>query len=262
MELEARLAMLGSYWRFDVQAGGDWTRLQTLGAAADLRPVQDNLISEDLRFYVFHHRTTGSEALLAEIPLAGGAMLARLDFRWPDAEDGAIRILAPAAPPVLARSILAREHIDLQSRGHEKLTYTQDFLRAHKIGWKKDIMEACQTMLARVSEGRLEKPAPPPSDLHVDSSYTDFLALLTHPRVVELHARFLAPGEEAGLLRGGEAFIRRAMQIKRKKAQREDQLLLTLLETSLLARAGLAPGQRAKVDPEVSAAVRRFVSYL
>lgn len=267
MELESRLALLGSYWRYDAQAGGPWTKVKSLGAAADLRPVQENLLQGEARFYHFHHRTTGEDAILLEVPHRVGeaprGFLARLDFRWPDAETGAVRILAKAVPPVLIRSVLAREHLDLQARGSEKLVFTQDFLRAHRQGWKRDTLEAYQTLLRRISEGRLEKPKPgealpPPAD----STYTDFLASLTDPRVLALHARFLAPGEEAELIRSGEVAIRRAIQQRRHKYPEQDQIYLNVLEASLLARAGLRPGQRAHVDPDVAAMVRRFAYYL
>ncbi len=266
MELEARLAMLGSYWRHDAQAGPGWTKVKSLGAAADLRPVQEALVHGEARVYHFHHRATGDDAVILEIPPRGGeprGFLARMDFRWPDAETGAIRILAKGVPAVLLRSVLAREHMDLQARGHEKLVFTQDFLRAHKQGWKRDTLEAYQTMLRRISEGRLEKPKPgEPAPLPADSTYTDFLASLTDPRVLALHARFLEPGEEAELIRAGEVAIKRAIQQKRQGKPPADQIFLNVLEASLLARAGMRPGQRAHVDPEVAAMVRRFAYYL
>lgn len=264
LELEARLAMLGTYWRWDAQQGGGWTKVRSLGAVADLRPVQDKLLDGALRIYHFHHRATGEEALILEIPReTGHAMLARLDFRWPDAEKGGIRILARDVPTPLARSLLAREHLDLQNRGYEKLVFTQDFLRAHSVDWRAPALVAYQTFIKRLSEGRLERPrAGDAGPLPIDSTYTDFLASLQDPRVVALHARFLAPGEEDELLRGGEVVIKRAIAKKRAAASSGEQILLNVLEASLLARHGLRPGQRAQVDPEVAALVRRFAYYL
>ncbi|MEA3198928.1 MAG: hypothetical protein QOE90_356 [Thermoplasmata archaeon] len=268
MELEARLAMLGTYWRFDAQQpAAGWTRVKSLLAAADLRPVQETLVPGEMKFYHFHHRVTREDAVLLEIATTGPdgprTMLARMDFRWPDATQGEIRILARDAAAPLARSLLAREHLALRSRGYEKLLFTQDFLRAHSYGWRRDTLQSYQAMLRRISEGRLDRPRPgdrPPPP--VDSTYTDFLRSLTDPRVVALHARFLAPGEEAELMREGDLAIKRAIQRKRVSALREDQLMLNVLEASLLARWGLRPGQRAEVDPEVAAMVRRFAYYL
>lgn len=268
LELEARLAMLGAYWRFDTQGAAGWTRLRSLGAAADLRPVQEPLLSGELRAFHFHHRATHEDAVVLEMPQRGAdgaprAMLARLDFRWPHAEEGAITILGTHLPAVLARSLLAREHLAHQTRGYEKLAFAQDFLRAHDHAWKRDTLQAYQAMLRRISEGRLARPkpdAPPPAP--VESTYTDYARSLGDPRVVALHARFLAPGEEAQLMREGAPAIRRAMAQKHAQASPDDQILLRLLEASLLARWGLRQGQRASVDPEVAATVRRFAYYL
>jgi len=264
LELESRLAMLGAYWRWDVTTNGPWTRVRSLGAATDLRPVQDKLVEGDLRFYHFHHRVTAEEAIVIEIPReAGHAMVARLDFKWPDAEAGAIRILAGDAPTPLVRSLVAREHLDLQARGHEKLVFTQDFLRAHSVGWRRDTLEAYQTLVKRLAEGRLEKPTPGEKPkVVVDSSYTDFVRALSDKRVLALHGRFLVPGEEDELIRLGDEAIKQAIAKKRHGATEQDQILLNVLEASLLARSGLRPGQRAQVDPEIAARIRRFAYYL
>lgn len=264
LELENRLALTGAYWRHDVASPG-WVRLQAPAfESLDLSPLAAGDYGGRVGFH--HFRRKGApHVTIAMIPgpSARGPrwMIARAAYEYPLAEEGRLDVVHARLPGVPATSILAREQMELQRQGYEKVRSPSHLAPVEGARWEPDLRHAHESILRRLAEGRLgdglvvrEQP--------VDAVYTDYLANLNDPRVIALHARFLSPEEERAALEGGEAAIRRLIVEKRKAcALPRDNLLLTLLEASLLAREGLAAAQ-PRVDPEVSALVRRFASYL
>ena len=266
--LEQRLGLMGAYWKFDVAAPG-WTRVPSPTLASlDVRPVTDEAL--DPGRVAFHHfRKRGSkDVVLATIPAATPRgtryLTAEATFAFPDAEDGDVRILHPRLPTAPWTSLVLARHLDLRDRGFDKLVGRTDLELAHGARARSEAIGCYQGILRRISEGRLGSPTPDVArEIPIDDLYTDYLRNLTDPRLMALHARFLQADEEAHALAGGELAIRQLVQRKRQAAPRtqDEQMLLTILEASLLARAGLKVGN-ARVDPEVAALVRRFAYYL
>lgn len=269
MELENRLGLLGKYWRFDVlapQAG--WTLVHAKEAfeSLDMRTVRSELYEGRVAFYHFHKRGS-RDVVLVNIPSATPRgpryMLAQMTFDFPNAADGDLDLLHPRLPTGPAQSLVARAYLDAKAKGYDKLIGPQDFALVHGKDWRQELHHAYETTLQRLSEGRLGSGKELRArDAPVDDLYTDYLASLSDPRLIALHARFLQTGEEQQLMEGGETAIRRFITKKREEATPNDQHLLTILQASLLARDGLRAGQPTKVDPEVAALVRRFAFYL
>lgn len=265
--LERRLSMLGRYWRYDLQQRGGWTLVRAGDAfeSLDLRPVRLDLFHGRVAFYHFHE-AGGKDVVLANIPQATPRgtryLLATLRLAFPDAEGGDLALLHARLPAGPATSILARESLVLKDKGYAKLVAEDDFRRAHGADAPREAGRAYEALLARISEGRFGSAAAPRRAPIVDEFYTDYLRALTDPRLIALHARFLAPGEEEALVAGGDGAIRRFIAKKRDETPTADQHLLTVLQASLIAREGLRVGHAAKVDPEVAALVRRFAYYL
>ena len=265
LELEKRLALLGRYWRFDAaQPDVGWTAVRGADPfeGLDLRPVQGAPFEGRVAFH-HYHQTGAQDVVLATLaqptPRGPRHLLATLTLAFPDAEGGDLQLLHPRLPDAPARSLLAREHLALRAGGHAKLVDAADFARAHGADAARARDEAYRAALQRLSEGawgRARRGREPP----VDAVYTDYATALADPRLMALHARFLAPGEEETLLAAGEPAIRRFIQRQRQACEARDQHLLTLLQASLLARDGLRA--HAAVDPEVAALVRRFSHYL
>ena len=265
LDLEKRLSLLGRYWRLDVQARqAGWTPVRPADpfASLDLRPVVGAPFEGRVAFH--HYHQPGADDVLVmgvaqPAPRGARRMLAALAFPFPDADAGELRLLHARLPDAPARSVLAREQLALQAGGHAKLVLPRDLVRAHGQDGPRLAAEAYARALRRVSQGGWGK-ARAGREVPVDEVYTDYAAALADPRLIALHARFLAAGEEDALLAAGEAAIRRFTQRKRLEVEERDQHLLTLLEASLLARDGLRAS--AGVDPEVAALVRRFAYYL
>lgn len=267
-ELEARLAIAGTYWRYDLQSPG-WMRLRPNPGVMqpDLRPAQVPVFHQRAAFHHFHQPALKRDLVVACIPqdLPQGRrwVLARCDLGFPDAADGQLELLHPRLPEGPVRSLLVREHLDARNRSYRKLVMPIDFRLVHGERWQQELDACYRAILTRLAEGRLGSgAAAAPRERPADSSYTDYARWLADPKVAALHARYLEPGEEEALLRGGGPAIRRAVRRKRERVPADEQHLLTVLEASLLARDGLRAGQRARVDPEVAALVRRFAFYL
>lgn len=266
-QLESRLALLGAYWRRDIEAGPQWTRLHPDPMATlDLRPTRVGILEGRVAFR--HYWRKGAPAVvLIEVaqPAPGGprSLLAVLSHEFPDVDDGELTLLHARLPPAPARSILAREHLRLVEAGYAKLVEPVDLTLAHGGDALREARESGERALVRISEGRFGKGrVDAPRELPVDGLYTDYMGALTDPRVLALHARFLDVGEEERLLAAGEVAIKKAIGRKREQARGQDQYLLTILQASLLAREGLRGGHSTTVDPEVAALVRRFSYYL
>jgi len=264
LDLEKRLALLGRYWRLDLhQRQAGWTPVRPADpfAALDLRPVAGAPFAGRVAFHHYAHEGADDVLVLAvaqTTPRGARQMLATLAFPFPDVDAGDLRLLHARLPDAPARSVLAREHLALRSGGHAKLATTRAVAEAHGHAAAAVVEGAYAAALRRLAEGRWGRPRG--RAVPVDEAYTDYATALADPRLMALHARFLAPGEEERLLAAGEAAIRRFVQRKRHGTEERDQHLLSLLEASLLARDGLRAS--AHVDPEVAALVRRFAYYL
>jgi hypothetical protein len=268
MQLENRLALLGAYWRNDVLQPG-WTKLRPERfASLDLRPVRTQDAFEGrVAFYHFHKKGSEDVTLLTiptQTPRGVRYLLAQATFTFPHADEGDLRYVHPRLTPEVAVSLLAREHARRRDEGYERLYGGPDLLLAHGKEWQREVRYAYEAMLQRISEGRLglgrskdDRPRV------VDDLYTDYLQNLNDPRLIALHARFLTPEEEKRALDEGERGIKRLIAQKRQAVNStQENVLLTILEASLLARDGLRAGQPTHVDPEVAALVRRFAYYL
>lgn len=268
LELEARLSLIGRYWRHDALKPG-WTRLRAppAGADLDLREVEIPMFPGDATFYHFHPpNASANDVVILRLPMfhAQGLrfLLARMEARIEAPEKGTLTLLHARLPVTPMRSLLVREHRHWQSKGLAKLARQDDFRIALGNDWMRELLLFYKETLDRIARGEWGAPqAEAKRAQPVDPVYTDYVKWLRDPRVAAIHARFLTPEEEAGLLAGGEAFIRQAIARKRANALAKDQVLLSVLEASLLARDALRTGNH-KVDPEVAALVRRFAYYL
>lgn len=264
-QLECRLAALGRYWRHDATAPGWRPLVRPQGAPTlDLREVAVSPYRGRATFYHFHHAADRVDKLLLAIPNATPRgkrhLLAMATFTFPNVADGDVRLLHAHLPDAPARSLIAREHETLRERDFTKLVWRQDFQQAHGADWSREAGAAYAELLRRVSESRFGSPVDARHD-NLDPVYTDFVRALTDPRLLELQAHYLTAEEQDAALALGDGAIRRLIAKKRMSARTsDDQHKLTLVEASLLARDQLRPG--ARVDPEVSALVRRFAYYL
>lgn len=263
-QLECRLSTLGRYWRHDT-VDGQWRPLTPPQGRPDLdlREVLVHPYRGRIVLYHFRDRAADRDKLLVAIPNASPAgkryLLATADMTFPNGEDAHLELLHAHLPEAPAKSVIVREHMALRNTSWAKLSSTADFERAHGAAWAREATSAYADILRRISEGRFGSPRKP-SDLHFDPVYTDFVRALTDPRLLAMQAQFLSPEEQETALASGEPAIRRLIAQKRTLARPEDQHKLTLVEASLVARDQLRPGQR--VDPEISALVRRFAFYL
>ncbi|HEX2022683.1 MAG TPA: hypothetical protein VHH36_08210 [Candidatus Thermoplasmatota archaeon] len=267
LELETRLALLGRYWKYDFLRPG-WRPLRAAPATEmlDMREVDVPLFPGDATFYHFKAPAAKRDAVVVRLshftPTGIRFLVAVAEFAFPDSERGALDLAHARLPVTPMRSVLAREHRRFASSGHRKLVRPEDFAAAYGRDWERDLLICYRDVLDRIAQGRVgQADAAQKAPLPDDPVYTDYRRALSDPRVAALHARFLTPEEEAGLMSGGEPFIRQAIARKRAKADRSEQHLLSILEASLLARDGLRHGAH-QVDPEVAALVRRFAYYL
>ncbi|HVM45905.1 MAG TPA: hypothetical protein VM582_08225 [Candidatus Thermoplasmatota archaeon] len=109
-------------------------------------------------------------------------------------------------------------------------------------------------------ESREREPVAPVAK--IEENTLDFRGALTHPRILALHQKYLAPGEEESLFAQGEIALRAAMKAKRQAATLQEQHLLSILEASLLVRYALRPGGDRSIDPRAADLLRRALVYI
>lgn len=265
-ELEARLAALGSYWRWD---GRGWAPLHPgpLTPRVDLRPIEAEGSGGAVTLHAFHHGGNAMDRLLViqrrSTPRGDRYRLASVEFRHGDPEGGEVTLLHGNLTEGTLRSLLAREHVHAAWGGHEKLLRPQDMDLVYGTEWRRRLvgdldarLEAAKPEPSDPSKRYRMKEAPPP----VGGVTRDLLRLLDDGRLAAVHARFMVSGEEEALLVEGPQAIERAIQGKRKYAPHNAQHILSVLEASLLVRHSL---KRAEgVDLELVGKLRRLCFYL
>lgn len=174
LTLEARLAMLGSYRK---SAGVSWTPLRApVGRTLDLEPLA---LDEDDRVVDFHHYQAkeGRHAVTLVgvhevLPRGKRALLARLDYSFPDVGGGNLQLIHPRLPPVVYRSALASQHVELREMGFEKLRRDSS-LAMDTRSWTA-LRAVLETILTRLLEGRLGNQ----EDAHAKTGSHDALSAL------------------------------------------------------------------------------------
>lgn len=161
MELEARLAQLGSYQR---SAGLSWTplRVPPTRRDVDLTPLTLDAPRGAVQFHHYQERGGKHAVTLVSVEeeMARGkrSFLARLDYSYPDVEGGNLQVLHPRLPPSILRSVLAAQHIELDQMHFEKVT---DGRGLGPRSWRA-LQSVLDALLDRLAEGRLGKDASGP----------------------------------------------------------------------------------------------------
>lgn len=260
-DLEGRLASIGRYWRQEAGRPG-WLPVHRNPATprVDLRCLDLGGPVAGASFHPFHHAGEGRDRLLVALPRKGAGAgtwaLAELEFAYPRFEEGTLGLLHGALPAPVLRSVLAREHISAAQRGYEKLTQPAEFALAYGPTWRERLLRTFEAVVTRIVTWRPKEEEPAPAPTPGPEPGLDYASALTHPRLLEVHRRFLKPGEEDALLRAGVPAIRRAVASKRRSAAHSEQHLLSALEASLLVRHAIA--SKTQVDPEAARLLRRL----
>jgi hypothetical protein len=259
-ELEARLGMLGQYWRNE---GAGWRPLPRRPAIVDLRaldlPLGDG--GRHAGVHHFHHPAKSGRMLLSLPPsgaLATRALLA--EFELDALAPTTARLLHPALTTGPLRSLLAAEHLRAHEAGYGKLRSEHEFALVFGPDWRSRLLACIAEGASHLKVGQVWRK-------HADrvaSTKDDLLsraeALLMDPRLRALHERYLAADEQERLMREGDLAIVHAVQVKRRSAPHDEQHLLSVLEASLLLRERLRT--RAKLDPELVDRAQRLAFYL
>lgn len=249
--LEARLALLGAYWR---RTGGEdgWVKIEPPRGAPvpDLRPAQ---IVDRIVLHHYHDLTGRLDELVAAVPHDGRFQVVRAEFELPTLEVGRVRLVRDGLVGPLVRSALVHEQVVRVNDDRTKLVTAGDYDRA--LGWNgaRRAAAALEAIEGRVIDAQWERPPPAPTE---DDVFALFLGMLDDKRLLALHARYVTPAEEEELMTGGAPAIRRYLATRRAQTPHQEQHLLTLLEASLLARERMRAGQLTRWDPEVRALTR------
>lgn len=296
--LETRLTLLGNYHRLGVD--NKWTpvRRNTTGRALKLDPL---FLQEDrgAEFHYYGSRKHDVTALLiaTRVRTAEGMRwhVTRAVFRFPDVTGGELVVVHPRLTDVLLRSVVAAHDLECQEQGLEKLVFIDRTARGNAEWWAR--LDAClvaaQKRIATAAWGgdapKIPSPAAETSTrsaarpayeyedaepaaapkgatfrpaAKIEEVEISWAQALAHPRLLELHRRFLTHAEQAEAMAGGEIGIRKLMKAKRDAAAHGDQHFLSLLEASLLVRHALSPGGTKRVEPALGDLLRRSLAYL
>lgn len=155
LALEARLALLGRYHR---SAGVSWAPLRApVGRSVDLTPLDLEGEGGVIEFHHFQAREGRHAVTLIgvheELPRGRRALLARLDYGYPDVDGGNLQLLHPRLPPVVYRSALASQHVELRDLGFSKLA-PDSGAGMDARSWAA-LRAVLDTILTRLIEGRL-----------------------------------------------------------------------------------------------------------
>lgn len=264
-DLEGRLAQIGKYWRHDRATNAGWLALRRNPGVprVDLRPVPWDERERGLGFHHFH-RPGEQERLLVTVPrpLPVGMRftVAHLEFNFPEARTGELRLLHDHLPIAPLRSLLTREHVELSRRGYDKLIDPREFSMKYGPDWRKMMHDAFAVVVERVADNQLGKAAAPEELVRDAGLASDFQRLLADPRLAAIHRKFLAAKDEEILLGTNEVMVRRWVGSKRSRTRHEEQHLLSLVEASLLARMAIHHG--SALDDSIARQLRRLAFYL
>lgn len=155
LALERRLALLGRYQR---SAGVSWTPLRApVGHALDLAPLDLQGEGSVVEFHHFQAREARHAVTLIgvheDLPRGKRALLARLDYGYPDVSGGNLQLVHPRLPPPVYRSALASLHVELRDLGFAKLP--RDSGRGMDARSWTALRAVLDTILTRLIEGRL-----------------------------------------------------------------------------------------------------------
>ena len=232
-----------------------------------------------------------------QMPVGVRHMLARLDYRFPDVDGGNLRVVHSRLPAPVYRSVLAGLHLELVAMEYRK---TGEGVRADPQGWAalRAALDAILSRLIhgklaapgaapvrlpteaelaiRASKGAssaarrydledehagsatsVNGPKPAAMIDELDPSIFD---ALQNPKLLALHARWLAPGEGEALQAEGERAIRGHVNKLRPTVAKHEQHLLSLLEASLLVRAALK--HRVRIDSETLGRIKHAAAWL
>lgn len=158
LALETRLALLGTYYK---SAGVGWHPVRApVGHALDLEPLDLKAEGEVVEFHHYQARDSRHAVTLVgvheELPRGKRALLARLDYSFPDVDGGNLQLVHPRLPPVVFRSALASQHLELRELGFAKLG-KGDNGPMDARSWSA-LRAVLETILTRLVEGRLGKP--------------------------------------------------------------------------------------------------------
>lgn len=191
-------------------------------------------------------RKVTSDARHAADPRTWAALQAALDailgrlVQAADARDEAAILRDPSGRPLDARAVVVA--VQAMKRANGAASHARDY----------DVTDEIDPR-AGPAQAR-------PPDVLIDEIPADVATALHEPKLLALHARFLAPGQEADLLARGERAILAATREVRQKARPDEQHLVSLLEASLMLRHAFA--KRVPVDPEIIHRVQHARAYL
>lgn len=259
LALETRLSLLGNYYK---SAGVGWHPVRpALTRALDLSPLDLDAEGSVVEFH--HYQSAESKhavtlvAVHEDLPRGKRAMLARLDYSYPDVDGGNLQVLHPRLPPVLLRSALASQHLELRDlkfskvrndAGHGMDTRSWTALRA-----------VLETIIVRLIDGRMGKAGDSPRTSvgrHDSLSAIEALAMQRRTRnAASAVERSFAVEDELG---PGNAPV----EGKKPSAMMEDldaNIVKAMNEPRLLALHGryLKPGEDAALIQEGELAILR-----
>ncbi|MEA3201818.1 MAG: hypothetical protein QOE90_3246 [Thermoplasmata archaeon] len=255
--------------------------------------------SETVEFH-HYQRMDGARAVtllgVAQDLAAGRRyLLGRLDYRYPDVDGGNLRVVHARLPQPVYRSLLAQQHLELHELEFRK---TGEGIRADSQSWAalRACLDAILSRLLAGSAGDKSRPVRLPDELTLalrasagaskaprqfgvedeglgpssavkakamgkfDELDPDILGALKNPKLLALHARWLAPGEDAKLQQEGELAIRERIVKLRAGVAPDQQHIVSLLEASLLVRAALF--HHGRIDSETLRRVKTAGAWL
>jgi hypothetical protein len=271
-----------------------------VGKSLDLEPLRIPERPPAIEFHHYQRldalRAVTLLGVAQETPAGTRHLLARLDYRFPEVEGGNLRVVHPRLPPPVYRSLLAAQHLELHALEFRK---TGEGIRADPQGWAA-LRATLDAILSRLLEGSSKDPTkrrpemdatqkallaaagaskgprtyevedenagpssavtgPRPKAM-IDELDPGIMDALQNPKLLALHARWLAPGESEKLQKGGERVIRAAVNKLRGTVAPHDQHLLSLLEASLLVRAALT--NHVRIDTETLGRIKHAGAWL
>ncbi|HET6403760.1 MAG TPA: hypothetical protein VFH78_03880 [Candidatus Thermoplasmatota archaeon] len=164
LALEERLCALGPYLRHSLGSGGGWVAIRRAPTSwtPTLAPLATPGLPPEAQVHFYGSADSSASTLLLALRLAGPQArfaLARLDFEFPDAEKGRLRLVHANLGPTLLRSAVALQDQELQGLRLQKVT-ALDRKAPTNAEWCAQFDACIASMKARVSTGRFGGEAP------------------------------------------------------------------------------------------------------